>query len=79
MPEPGVSLNMALFRQALAKRLASIARLCVQWDVPMAQHTLILRDPDNDNVNDCPLKEAACSWLTPAPAEAGEAALPCAD
>jgi hypothetical protein len=27
-------------------------------------------------VNDRPLKEAACSWLTPAPTGVGEAALP---
>ena len=30
-------------------------------------------------VNDPSLKGEACSWLTPAPAEAGEAALLCAD
>lgn len=46
-----ISLAASAFRQELAKRLASIERLCKQRGVPMTKQTLILRDPDNDNMS----------------------------
>lgn len=46
-----ISLNASIFRQDVAKRLDAIARLCKRRGVPMVKQTLILRDPDNDDMS----------------------------
>lgn len=42
--------NMEIFKSYVVEYLDKIEAMCKRWSVPMSKITLIMRDPDNDNM-----------------------------
>lgn len=47
MSEPD---NMEIFKSYVVEYLDKIEAMCKRWSVPMSKITLIMRDPDNDEM-----------------------------